>query len=134
VRPGGRIGLANWTPDGFIGRLFKVIGAHVPPAPGLQSPALWGTKAHIDQLFGSQAAQIRCEQRYFNFRYASAAHWISIFRDFYGPTLKAFAALDTAGQKALERDITSLLDSMNTAGSASLVVPGEYLEIVIQKR
>ena len=134
VRSGGRIGLANWTPDGFIGQLFKVIGRHVPPAAGLQSPALWGTEPHIVELFGSQAADIRCERRMFNFRYRSAAHWVQVFRDFYGPTHKAFAALDAAGQQALEGDITALLQKMNTAGKASLVVPAEYLEVVVTRR
>jgi ubiquinone/menaquinone biosynthesis C-methylase UbiE len=134
LRAGGRIGLANWTPDGFIGRLFKVVGAYVPPPAGLKSPALWGTEPHIVELFGAQAAQIRCERRTFNFRYRSAAHWVQVFRDFYGPTHKAFVALDPAGQEALERDILALLEQMNTAGASSLVVPGEYLEVVITKR
>jgi SAM-dependent methyltransferase len=134
LRAGGRIGLANWTPDGFIGRLFKVIGAHVPPPAGLKSPALWGSEPHVVALFGAQAAQIHCVRRNFNFRYCSAAHWVQVFRDFYGPTHKAFAALDAAGQQALERDIVALLGQMNTAGAASLVVPGEYLEVVITKR
>ena len=134
LRPGGRIGMANWTPGGFIGRLFRVIGAHVPPPAGLKSPALWGTEAHLTGLFGTQATQIRCERRYFNFRYLSAAHWVQVFRDYYGPTHKAFAALDAAGAQALERDITTLLHLLNTAGSASLVVPAEYLEVVITKR
>jgi SAM-dependent methyltransferase len=132
VRPGGRIGMANWTPEGFIGRLFKVIGAHVPPPAGVQSPALWGTEAHLRALFGP-AVSIRSERRHFSFRYRSAAHWIQVFRDYYGPTLKAFAALDAAGQDALARDITALLAQLNTAGSASLVVPSEYLEIVVTK-
>lgn len=134
LRPGGRLGLANWTPEGFIGRLFKVIGAHVPPPAGLKSPALWGTKQHLVDLFGAGAAQVRCEKRMFNFRYRSPAHWVQVFRDFYGPTHKAFAALDTAGQQALERDITALLEDMNTAGRDSLVVPAEYLEVVITKQ
>ena len=134
VRPGGRIGLANWTPEGFIGRLFKVIGAHVPPPAGLKSPALWGTLAHLAALFDVSPAQIRCERRMFNFRYRSPAHWVQVFRDFYGPTHKAFAALDAKGQQALEADITTLLEAMNVAGPQSLVVPGEYLEVVIAKR
>jgi ubiquinone/menaquinone biosynthesis C-methylase UbiE len=133
VRDGGRIGLANWTPEGFIGQLFKVIGAYIPAPAGLKSPALWGTEPHIVELFGAQARDIRTVRRNFNFRYRSAAHWIQIFRDFYGPTHKAFATLDPAGQKALAKDITALLDRYNTAGSASLVVPGEYLEVVITK-
>ena len=134
VRDGGRIGVANWTPEGFIGRLFKVIGAHVPPPAGVPSSALWGTEPHIVELFGSQAVDMRCERRVFNFRYRSAAHWLQVFREFYGPTHKAFAALDVAGQRALERDITTLLQGLNTAGDASLVVPSEYLEVVITKR
>ena len=133
TRSGGRIGMANWTPEGFIGRLFKVIGAHVAPPAGVKSPALWGTEAHIAELFGTSAAQIRCERRLFNFRYRSAAHWVQVFRDYYGPTHKAFAVLDAIGALSLERDITTLLHQMNTAGAASLVVPGEYLEVVITK-
>lgn len=134
VRQGGRIGLASWTPEGFIGRLFKIIGAYLPPPTGLKSPALWGTEPHIVELFGAQAADIRTVRKHFNFRYRSAAHWLQIFRDYYGPTLKAFAALDEAGQNALEKDITALLERFNVAGSASLVVPGEYLEVLIAKR
>jgi len=134
VRSGGRIGLANWTPEGFIGQLFKVIGAYLPPPAGLKSPALWGTEPHIVELFGTRAADIRTTRRHFNFRYRSASHWIQVFRDYYGPTHKAFAALDSVGQRALEADITALLERNNIAGSQSLVVPGEYLEVVITKR
>ena len=134
LRDGGRIGMANWTPEGFIGRLFKVVGAHVPPLAGLKSPALWGTEPHLGELFGTRAAQIQCERRHFNFRYRSAAHWLQMFRDYYGPTHKAFAALEQPAGQALARDITALLEEMNTAGNASLVVPAEYLEIVITKR
>jgi ubiquinone/menaquinone biosynthesis C-methylase UbiE len=133
VRGGGRIGLANWTPEGLIGRLFKVIGKHVPPPAGLKSPALWGTEPHIVELFGSRAADIRRECRLFNFRYRSPAHWVQVFRDFYGPTLKAFAALDASGRRALENDITMLLADLSIAGPQALVVPGEYLEVVITK-
>lgn len=133
VRAGGRIGLANWTPEGFIGRLFKVVGTYLPPPANLKSPALWGTESHIVELFGARAAQIHCERRHFNFRYRSASHWVQVFRDFYGPVHKAFAALDEPARQALERDITALLDEMNTGGATSLVVPGEYLEVVITK-
>ncbi len=134
VRSGGRIGLGNWTPEGFIGQLFKVIGAYVPPPAGLKSPALWGTEPHIASLFGSQAADIRCVRKHFNFRYRSSAHWIQVFRDFYGPTHKTFAALGPVKQAGLERDITELLERLNVAGKHSLVVPGEYLEVVVAKR
>src|SRR6185436_5388198 len=125
VRSGGRIGLTNWTPEGFIGQLFKVIGAYTPPPVGLKSPALWGTEPHIVELFGTRAADIRTTRRHFNFRYRSPAHWIQVFRDYYGPTHKAFAALDSVKQQALEADITTLLERLNVAGSQSLVVPGE---------
>jgi len=134
VRNGGRIGLANWTPEGFIGQLFKVIGKYVAPPAGLKSPALWGTEPHMVALFGSQAADIRCVRKHFNFRYLSASHWVQVFRDYYGPTHKAFAALDAARQEALEIEITTLLEQHNVAGKSSLVVPSEYLEVVIVKR
>ncbi|MGZ9075681.1 MAG: class I SAM-dependent methyltransferase [Burkholderiaceae bacterium] len=134
VRAGGRIGIASWTPEGFIGRLFKIIGAHVAPPAGVKSPALWGTEAHIKDLFGANAASIRCERRIFKFRYRSAAHFLEVFRDYYGPTHKAFAALDASGKQALQRDITALLDQLNVGGATSLVVPSEYLEVVIAKR
>ena len=134
IRSGGRIGLANWTPEGFIGQLFKVVGAYVPPPAGLKSPALWGTEPHIVSLFGAQAADIRCTRKMFNFRYLSAAHWVQVFRDFYGPMHKAFAALGAAKQSALENDILSLLERCNVSVDKSLVVPGEYLEVVIVKR
>jgi len=133
TRKGGRIGLANWTPESFIGRLFKVIGAHVPPPAGVKSPALWGSEAHLRELFGA-GVELRCERRHFMFRYRSPAHWLQVFRDYYGPTHKAFGALDSGGQQSLERAITALLDELNTAGATSLVVPSEYLEVVIVKR
>jgi ubiquinone/menaquinone biosynthesis C-methylase UbiE len=134
TRPGGRIGLVNWTPDGFIGQLFKTIGAYTPPPAGLQSPALWGTESHVEQLFGHRAEHIKTVRKHFKFRYRSTAHWLQVFRDFYGPTQKAFAALGPAHQDALARDIIGLLERFNVAGASSLVVPSEYLETVITLR
>lgn len=133
ARPGGRIALASWTPGGFIGRLFKIIGAYVPPPPGVKSPSLWGTEPHMIELFGPRAAQLKCERRHFNFRYRSAAHWLEVFRTFYGPMHKAFAAVAPDARPALERDILALLDELNVGGTDALVVPGEYLEVVITK-
>jgi ubiquinone/menaquinone biosynthesis C-methylase UbiE len=130
VRRGGRIGLASWTAEGFLGDLFKVVGAHVPPPAGLQSPMQWGKEARMQELFGAQG-KVRSERRMFNFRYQSAAHWIEIFRKFYGPTHKAFAALDAAGQQRLHDELTKLLEKANVGGPASLVVPAEYLEVVV---
>lgn len=131
VRAGGRIGLANWTPEGFVGQLFALIGRYQPPPTGLASPGLWGTEPHIVRLFGRQAVDIRSERKVFHMRYLSAAHWLQVFRDFYGPTHQAFANLDPAGQRELEIEIAGLLDRMNIGGSASLVVPAEYLQVVI---
>ena len=134
TRSGGRIALANWTPEGFIGQLFKIVGKYLPPPAGLKSPALWGTEPHLVELFGAHAAKIETARRMFNFRYHSAAHWLQVFRDYYGPVHKAFAALDAKGRKALEADILELLERLNVAGPRSLVVPGEYLEVVVTKR
>lgn len=131
VRPGGRIGLANWTPEGFLGDMFKVVGAHVPPPAGVVSPMRWGAEPHLVELFGRCAERIDAKRRDFMFRYRSAAHFVDVFRRWYGPTHKAFLALDAAGQAALEADLVALLGRHNVAGPSSLVVPGEYLEVVI---
>jgi ubiquinone/menaquinone biosynthesis C-methylase UbiE len=133
-RPGGRIGLANWTPQGFIGQLFKVIAAHVPPPPGLQPPPLWGTEARLQELFGDALASMDVTRRLFSFRYRSAAHFVAVFRDWYGPVHKAFASLGPEAAGALERDLLDLLNRLNTHHPQSLVVPGEYLEVVIHRR
>ena len=130
TRKGGRIGLANWTPDGFIGQLFKIIGKHVPPPAGLKPPSLWGTEERLKELFPGHP--VKTMKQIFNFRYKSPAHWVEIFKAYYGPTNRAFAALDAAGQAGLEADIMGLLTKMNRA-PGSLIVPSEYLEIVITK-
>ena len=131
-RPGGRIGLASWTPEGFLGDLFRLVARHVPPIPGVRSPLLWGTDAHVQELFGS-AASIRHTRRQFAFRYRSPEHWVEIFRTFYGPVHKAFAALPADGQAALESDLIALLRKADRGGAAGLVVPAEYLETVITR-
>lgn len=133
-KSGGKIGMANWTPEGFIGQLFKTIGKHLPPPPGAKSPALWGTPARITEMFGSQAASINAERRHFVFRYRSAAHWLDIFKNYYGPVLKTFAALQPAAQTALQQDLVSLVGQFNRSGDDTMVVPSEYLEIVITRR
>jgi ubiquinone/menaquinone biosynthesis C-methylase UbiE len=132
-RPGGKIGLANWTPEGFIGSLFKVIGRHLPPPTGLKSPALWGTKDHLVALFGHQAT-IHAEKRNFTMRYRSDEHWIETFRSYYGPVLKAFEALDASQQQLLHADIKELIAQHNQARDGTMVVASEYLQAVIEKR
>jgi ubiquinone/menaquinone biosynthesis C-methylase UbiE len=131
---GGKIGLANWTPEGFIGQLFKTIGRHVPPPPGVKSPALWGARARLAGLFEPHAVSIRSVQRNFVFRYRSPRHWLEVFRTYYGPVLKTFAALEPAAQSALENDLMALIEQFNRSGDGSMVVPSEYLEIVITRQ
>lgn len=133
-KPGGKIGLANWTPDGFIGQLFKTIGKHVPPPAGVKSPALWGTAARLRDMFEAKAAAISAEPRHFALRYRSPEHFVELFRTWFGPVLKAFAALDAAGQLALTADITALIARFNRSGDATMVVPSEYLEVVVTLR
>ena len=132
-RHGGRIGLANWTPAGFIGQLFKTIAVYLPPAPGTRSPALWGTREHLSALFERQASEIRVSERDFVFRYRSPRHWLDVFRTYYGPLLKAFAALDPQAQRSLADDLVNLIGRFNRSGDATMVVPSAYLEIVILK-
>jgi SAM-dependent methyltransferase len=132
-RPGGRIGMANWTPEGFIGQLFKTLGKYVPPAAGLKSPALWGTRAHLGSLFGPGTIVV-VQSRNFVFRYRSPEHWLEIFRNYYGPVKKAFDALDPELRLALEEDIHQLLNRVNTADDGTLVAPSEYLEVVVTKQ
>ncbi|WP_245578974.1 class I SAM-dependent methyltransferase [Inquilinus limosus] len=132
-RRGGRIGLANWTPDGFIGQLFKTIGRHLPPPAGTRSPALWGTRERLAELFSAQAESVASAQRHFVFRYRSPGHWLEVFKTYYGPVLKAFAALPPAGQAALEADLVALIGRFNRSGDGSMVVPSEYLEVVVTK-
>ena len=133
-KPGGKIGLANWTPDGFIGQVFKTIGKHVPPPPGTKSPALWGTRTRLAELFEPHAGSIGSAQRHFVFRYRSPEHWLEVFKTYYGPLLKAFAALPPPAQAALEGDLMTLIDQFNRSGDRSMVVPSEYLEVVITRQ
>lgn len=133
-RHGGKIGLANWTPDGFIGQLFKTIGKHVAPPAGVKSPALWGTRDQIHTMFEHDASSIKAAQRHFVFRYRSPDHMLEIFRTYYGPVLKAFASLDATGQAALESDIRALFERFNRSGDSTLVAPSEYLEVVVTRR
>jgi SAM-dependent methyltransferase len=132
-RAGGRIGLANWTPDGFIGQLFKVLGAHVPPPAGLRSPAAWGTRARLEELFGAAASSIDVTPRQHVFRYRSAEHFLEVFRGYYGPIHVAFSRLPADGQAALAADILALLGRLDRSGGGSLVVPSDYLEVVITR-
>ncbi|HEX2827735.1 MAG TPA: class I SAM-dependent methyltransferase [Burkholderiales bacterium] len=129
---GGKIGLANWTPEGFIGQVFRTIAQYLPP-PGTASPALWGTRARLSQLFEPHAVSISSAQRHFVFRYRSPEHWLHVFGTYYGPVLRTLAALAPDARQALERDLVALVQRFNRAGSDSMVVPSEYLEVVITR-
>ena len=133
-KPKGHIGLANWTPEGFIGQVFKTLGKYLPPPTGAKSPALWGTSARLTELFDSDARSINAESRIFNFRYRSPAHFLDVFKTYYGPVLKAFAALEPTKQEELQDDLHALIVRMNRSGDSTMVVPSEYLEVVITKR
>lgn len=133
-RPGGRIGLASWTPEGFTGSMLRTVGKHVPPPPGVKPPALWGTEDRLQELLGGGVSSLRVARRTYNFRYPSAEHFVDWFRNYYGPTVRAFAALEPEGQDALARDLTELLEARNTSGDGTLVVPSDYLEAVATRR
>ena len=132
-RAGGRIAMANWTPSSLVGRMFTVLGRHLPPPAGVEPPSTWGTTEHLQQLFGSSAAAIEVASKNFNFRYRSAGHFIETFRNRYGPVHKAFGALPGDAGIALEADLTALLEELNVAGPDSLVVPSEYLEVIVRR-
>ncbi len=131
VRKGGKIGLANWTPDGFIGQLLKLVANYTPPPAGLKPPVVWGTAVRLGELF--RGHDINVAEQTFTFRYRSPEHWLDVFRNCYGPTNRAFAALDGEKAAALEADILDLLEKLNWGGSASLIIPGNYLEVVITR-
>lgn len=133
-RPGGSIGLANWTPDGFIGQMFGVVGRFLPPPPGVAPPSRWGTDTFVRERFGAAAATIATNRRHFVFRYRSAAHWLDVFATWYGPVLKAFAALDRAGQAELTADLEDLVRRFNRSGDQAMIVPAEYLETVLVQK
>jgi ubiquinone/menaquinone biosynthesis C-methylase UbiE len=133
-KSGGQIGLANWTPGGFIGQVFKTLGKYSPPPAAAKSPMLWGTRARLVEMFGSAASWIKTEPRIFNFRYRSDEHFVEVFKTYYGPLLKAFSALDLLQRTGLEKDLYDLIARMNKADDGTMVVPSEYLEVVLVKR
>jgi ubiquinone/menaquinone biosynthesis C-methylase UbiE len=129
-RPGGKIGMANWTPEGFVGQMFKIIGKYIPPMPGVKPPSAWGTEARLRELFGPSVT-IVTTRRNFVFRYQTPEHFVDVFREFYGPMVKAFAALDSDHKAQLTTDLLQLLRTLNQSGDRTLVLPSEYLEVVI---
>lgn len=133
-KPGGKIGMANWTPEGFVGQMFKRIARFNPPPAGVPSPARWGTREFLDTHFGREAASIVATPRNFTFRFASADHFLQVFKSFFGPIIKALEAQTPEGRQALEESLVDLLDSSNVDTNGTLNIPGEYLEIVITRK
>jgi ubiquinone/menaquinone biosynthesis C-methylase UbiE len=130
-RPGGTVAVANWTPEGFIGQLFRTIGAHVPPPAGLTPPPRWGNEEHVRDLFGGGVRDLRARRRTYTFRYESPEGFVDDFRTHYGPTLKAFEALSPEGQEALAADIAALVRRFDpSGGDGPVAVPAEYLQVV----
>ena len=133
-KSGGKIGLANWTPPGFIGELFKRIGRTIPPPAGVKSPSLWGTEERLRELFGERIVTLATERKNFVFRYRTPQHWLDTFRTYYGPLQKAFNAVGAAQQESLAADLIGLVHQFNRATDGALVMPSEYLEVVIKMR
>lgn len=131
-KPGGKIGLANWTPTSFVGRIFKCLGKFLPAPVGVKPPSAWGTEARLKELFGG-AVSLQITTKAFVFRYRSPEHWLEVFRTYYGPMFKAFGALDAAGQAALTADLMALMAEFNRSGDSTLALPSEYLEVVATK-
>jgi len=130
-RPGGTIALASWTPDGFIGELFRTVASHVSPPPGVASPMLWGTESHLRELFGDGIASLDVVERTFTFRFRSSEEFVDFFRTWYGPTVKAFAALDGEGRVALQRDLVELAERHNRLdGGDAIAIPATYTEAI----
>ena len=134
TRPGGTIALASWTPDGFLGEFFRTMSKHVPPPAGVRSPMLWGTESHLRTLFGDDVSSLRSAERTFTFRFTSADEFVSFFRTWYGPTLKAFESLDPGRCEALERDLRRLARRHDRLGADATAIPATYLEVVATRR
>ena len=134
TRPGATIALVSWTPDGFIGELFRTVGSHVPPPAGVPSPLLWGTEAHLRGLFGDGIASLEARERTYTWRFASPEEFVDFFRRWYGPTVKAFDALEGDARDALERDLVALARRHDRLGSGATAIPATYLEVAATRR
>ncbi len=129
-KPGGRIGMANWTPTGFTGQMFATTVKHAPPPPGVLPPILWGTQERVEELFGEDVSNLDVRSREVVFRFRSADHWLDFFRRYFGPTKVAFERVGADGEEALANDLRELIGRFNTAGDRAMRVPAEYLEVI----
>jgi SAM-dependent methyltransferase len=134
-RPGGRIALASWTPDGFIGETLRTFSRYLPPAPGLQPPIRWGDPGYLDSLLGPVAASVSSHRRTAVFRFRSAEENVAFFRAHYGPTLRAFESLDPPRRESLRNDLLSLARRYDrNGGTGPIAITGDYLETVIVRK
>src|SRR5215207_8308567 len=133
-KPGGKIGLANWVPDGYVGNMLRTVGKHIPPPAGVKPPPLWGTEDRLRELLGEEVSSIESRRRTYVFRYLSANHFIEQFRSYYGPVHKAFESLDVDGRDALENDLKELIEEWNISGDETVLLPSDYLEVVAVRR
>jgi ubiquinone/menaquinone biosynthesis C-methylase UbiE len=129
-RPGGTIGMANWTPDSFAGDLFRIVGSHVPPPPGVKPPAVWGTEDGLHDLLGSGVESLTIKRRHYSLRYRSMEHFIDFHRTYFGPVRTAFEHLDAAGQEQLAHDLSTRAAERNRSDNEIVIVDSEYLEVV----
>ena len=132
-RPGGRIGLANWTPDGFWGQTFGLVGKYVPPPAGITPPVAWGTAQRLDELFGAGVSATRVERRSALFRFRSSAHWIEVFSRYFGPIIRVRETLDDARHREFISELDATLKRFNTSGDDTLMVSADYLEVVMKR-
>ena len=133
-KPGGKIGLANWVPDGYVGNMLRTVGKHFPPPPGVKPPPLWGTEDRLRELLGDGVSSMETRRRTYVFRYLSADHFIEQFRSYYGPMHKAFDSLDPEEREALKSDLEELIDYWNISDDETIILPSDYLEVVAARR
>jgi len=129
-KPGGRIGMANWVPDGPVSQLFGIVAKHVPPPPGFTPPVLWGLEDHVRELFGDGVTELHCERKASRQPFRSIDHYMEIFRNYFGPIKLAFERVGPDGEAALEADLREQLEKANTAGDRAFVLEPEYLQVV----
>ncbi len=129
-RPGGKIGMANWTPDGLVGELFRLSARYASPHPGVETPSNWGMPEKIEERFGPYAREIQIHPQVARFRAPSAEDWVQFMRKFFGPTMRAFEGLDRGGQERLATEMAELARRYNQADNGTLLAEAEYLEVL----
>ncbi len=133
-RRGARIGIANWTPGGFWGQTFRLVGKYLPPPEGLRPPPEWGTEKRLGELFGGGTSSIRIAKRRALFRYRDSGHWIDVFRTYFGPIIRTLEVLDEKRRGEFLEELDGTLNRFNRSGDDTLMVAADYLEVVMTKK